>query len=206
MKWLRVDCSPAAHPAQGQDHKVTCDSPLSCVPRGTAHPTHDLDADCWMGIRRCRRAMLANHLGVYWASMGIGSGEVPLRQPCPLTCSYHGLMHEGTRASALRCVSMTACESGRGPLVGADELRRARRRVPSHARGRGPRQAPLGLTAARVCRSACSFVAILSLAGLRASARLDGCTSLHSADRPDALVVAYSIAGVQECVLLRSVV
>ena len=125
-----------------------------------------------MGIRRCRRATLANHLGGFWASMGIGSGEVPLRQLCPLTSAYHGLMHEGTRASALRCVSMTACESGRGPLVGADELRRARRRVPSDGRGRGPRQAPLGLTAARVCRSACSFVPILSLAGLRASATL----------------------------------
>ena len=153
MKWLRVDCSPAVHPAQGQDHKVTCDSPLCCVPRGTAHPTHDLDADCWMGIRRCRCAMLANHLGVFWASMGIGSGEVPLRQPCPLTCSYHGLMHEGTRASALRRASMTACESGWGAVVfialGADELRRARRRLSYGGRGRGPRQAPLGLSAGR---------------------------------------------------------
>ena len=58
--------------------------------------------------------MLANRLGVHWVSMEIGSGEVPLRQPCPLTCSYHGLVHKGTRASALRRASVTSCESERG--------------------------------------------------------------------------------------------
>ena len=65
-------------------------------------------------LRELVRELLANRLGVHWASMGIGSGGVPLRQPGPLTCSDHGLVHEGTRASALRRVSVTSCESGRG--------------------------------------------------------------------------------------------
>ena len=33
MNWLRV---------HGQDHKVSCESPLSCSPCGAAHPTHAL--------------------------------------------------------------------------------------------------------------------------------------------------------------------